>query len=123
MGHEFEATSGRVIGAAIEVHRTRGPGYLESTYPKALRVALDHRGISYLTEPLVSVSFEGEEVGRGRLDFVVEQQLVVELKAVAALHPIHFAQLRSYLKATELHSGLLLNLNAPKLEIRRMVEG
>ena len=123
MGHEFEEVSGRVIGAAIHVHRALGPGYLESTYHKALRVALEERDMFFTDQHPVSVYYQGVRVGQGRVDFLVEQQLVVELKAVHALHDVHFAQLRSYLKATGVRTGLLLNFNASKLEIRRLLEG
>jgi GxxExxY protein len=121
--YEFEELSSRVIGAAIHVHRELGPGYLESIYHRALRVALDKRGIPFLDQQPVTVHYEGLPVGQGRLDFLVEGQLVVELKSVNALHDVHFAQLRSYLKATGIRKGLLLNFNAPKLEIRRVMEG
>jgi GxxExxY protein len=112
-----------VIGAAIDVHRELGPGYVESIYHRALRIALDKRGVQFLDQQSVTVHYEGIPVGQGRLDFLVEGQLIVELKAVNALHDVHFAQLRSYLKASGLQKGLLLNFNAPKLEIRRVVEG
>jgi len=123
VGHEFEAISSRVIGAAIHVHRELGPGYLEAVYHRALSIALDMRGVSYLDQHPVTVSYEGIPVGQGRLDFLIEDQLVVELKAVNALHDVHFAQLRSYLKATGIPKGLLFNFNAPRLEIRRVLEG
>ncbi|HET7603684.1 MAG TPA: GxxExxY protein [Gemmatimonadales bacterium] len=115
--------SSRVIGAAIHVHRELGPGYLESIYHRALRVALDKRGVQFLDQQPVTVHYEGIPVGQGRLDFLVAGQLVVELKAVSVLQVVHFAQLRSYLKATGIQKGLLLNFNAPRLEIRRVLEG
>jgi GxxExxY protein len=123
VGHEFEEVSSRVLGAAIHVHRELGPGYLESIYHKALRIALNKRGIQFLDQHPVTVSYEDISVGQGRLDFLVEGQLVVELKSVNALHDVHFAQLRSYLKATGISKGLLLNFNASRLEIRRVLEG
>ena len=121
MGHEFEALSGQVIEAAISVHRELGPGFLESVYDGALAVALRHRGIPFESQKEVTVVFEDEEVGVHRLDLLVDGRIVVELKAVKALEDIHFAQLRSYLKATRLHVGLLLNFNAPTLVIKRIV--
>lgn len=121
MGFEFEALSGKIIEAAICVHRELGPGFLESVYESAMRVALRHRGIAYQPQHEVTVIFEGEEVGLHRLDLVVENQIVVELKAVKALEDIHFAQVKSYLKATRLGVGLLLNFNAPTLIIKRIV--
>jgi GxxExxY protein len=121
MGHQSEALSGEIIEAAIHVHRELGPGFLESVYESALKVALRHRGIIYDPQREVIIFFENEEVGVHRLDLIVENQIVVELKAVKALEEIHFAQVRSYLKATRLGVGLLFNFNSPKLVIQRIV--
>ncbi len=121
MDGEFDELSYRVIGAALEVHHVLGPGLLESIYHAAMRVALDHRGMSYESEVRVPVGFEGVPVGSARIDLVVERKLVVELKAVGALHDIYFAQLRSYLILMRLNVGLLLNFNASRLVIRRVV--
>jgi GxxExxY protein len=121
MGHEFEPLSGKIIEAAIEVHKALGPGFLESVYEKALTVALTHRDIRWTSQREIVIVFEGEEVGLHRLDLIVEEQIIVELKAVKALEEIHFAQLKSYLKATGLHIGLLLNFNATVLLIKRVV--
>ncbi len=121
MGHTFEVLSGRVIEAAICVHRQLGPGFLESVYESALRVALRNRGIMYQSQREVLVFYEGEEVGVHRLDLVVEDQIVVELKAVKQLEDIHFAQVRSYLKATRLEVGLLMNFNAATLLVKRIL--
>ena len=121
MGHDFEALSGRVIEAAIAVHRELGPGFLESIYESALKTALRHRGIVYESQKEVAVFFEGEEAGVHRLDLVVDGQIVVEIKAIKALEDVHFAQVRSYLKATGLHVGLLLNFSAPTLIVKRIV--
>jgi len=82
---------------------------------------LQHRGIPYERQKEIHVFFEGTDVGLQRLDLVVDGQLILELKAVNAFAEIHFAQLRSYLKATGLHIGLLLNFNAPTLVIKRVV--
>ncbi len=121
MDHEFEALSGRILEAAVEVHRALGPGFLESVYENALMVAFNHRGIRFDQQHEVRVSFEGQDVGVHRLDLLVEGQIVVEIKAVKALEDIHFAQLKSYLKATHLRIGLLLNFNAPTLVVKRVV--
>jgi GxxExxY protein len=121
MGLEFDALSSRIIEAAIAVHRELGPGFLESIYESAMKTALRHRGIVYEAQKEVTVLFEGEEAGVHRLDLMVENAVVVELKAVKALEDIHFAQVRSYLKATGLHVGLLMNFNAPRLVVKRVV--
>ena len=121
MIHQFEELSGRLIASAIEVHRALGPGFLESVYEKALSVALRHRDIPFSVQTEVRIVFEGEDVGAHRMDLIADAQIVVELKAVKALEDIHFAQLKSYLKATGLKVGLLMNFNAPTLTIKRVV--
>jgi GxxExxY protein len=121
MGHEFEELSGRILGAAVEVHKALGPGFVESIYQRAMEVAFAHRGIAFERQKEIHVYFEEEDLGIQRLDLVVEGQVILELKAVKALEDIHFAQLRSYLKATGLRTGLLLNFNSPTLVIKRVV--
>jgi GxxExxY protein len=121
MGHEFEELSGQILGVAVEVHKALGPGFLESIYQRAMEVALEHREIGFERQKEVHVYSEGVDLGIQRLDLVVAEQVIVELKAVKALEDIHFAQLRSYLKATRLRTGLLLNFNAPTLMIKRVV--
>ena len=101
----------RVIGAAIEVHRVLGPGYMESVYEEALAVEMRAAGIAFERQKPVSVSYKGHEVGQGRLDFSVAAKLVLELKAVDKLGPIHRAQMISYLKATGCRLGLVINFN------------
>ena len=121
MGHEFEALSGQILEAAISVHKALGPGFLESIYENAMKVALRHRGIAYEAQKDVTIVFEDEEVGIHRLDLLVCSEIVVELKAIKALEDIHFAQVVSYLKATGRRVGLLLNFNSPTLVIKRIV--
>jgi GxxExxY protein len=118
---DFEPLSRETIGAAIAVHKALGPGFVESIYQNALCIALSKRHIPYQTQMPVSVSFEGTEVGCHKLDLVVARQIVVELKAVKSLNEVHERQLRSYLKASTLKVGLLLNFNAAVLAIRRIV--
>jgi GxxExxY protein len=104
-----------VIGAAIEVHRHLGPGYLETVYEAALATEMGLRKIPYERQVPVAVLYKGCAVGEGRADFVVGKVLLVELKAVDRFAPIHRAQVISYLKALRLHLGLLLNFNVPAL--------
>jgi GxxExxY protein len=115
-----------VIGAAIEVHKALGPGLLESAYEACLRRELDLRGIGYEQQQPLPVEYKGERVDCGyRLDLIVEGMLVVELKSVEELLPIHEAQLLTYLRLTGIHLGLLINFNVPVLRqgIKRMVNG
>lgn len=121
MGYDFEPLSGEILSAAVEVHTELGPGFLESVYENAMRVALRHRGIVHQAQKPVTIFFRGEEVGLHRLDLTVEDQIVVEIKAVKNLEDIHFAQLKSYLKATKMRVGLLLNFQAPTLVTKRVV--
>jgi GxxExxY protein len=117
----FEELSSKVIGAALAVHRELGPGFLESVYHCAMRVSLTHRGIAFESQYPVDMTFEGVPVGRARIDLLISRQIILELKSVDQLHDIHFAQLRSYLRAAHLHLGLLLNFNSPTLTITRVI--
>jgi GxxExxY protein len=121
MGLQFEDLSAQVIGAALAVHKTLGPGFLESTYHAAMRVSLAHRGLPFESQPRFEISFESVVVACARIDLIVRREIVVELKAVDRLRDLHFAQLKSYLRATRLRVGLLFNFNAPTLTIKRMV--
>ncbi len=121
MGHEFEALSGKILEAAVAVHKTLGPGFLESIYQKSMEVALRHRGIPFDAQKEIHIIFEKEDVGLHKLDLIVAGEIIVELKAVKDLEDIHYAQVKSYLKATGRHVGLLLNFNATTLLTKRIV--
>jgi GxxExxY protein len=119
----MHSLTGEVIGAAIEVHRELGPGYLESVYEAALAVEMQLRRISFTRQHVIPLAYKGHAIGEGRLDFFVQQQLIVELKAVDALVPVHTAQVISYLRAMRTRLGLLINFNVPVLKsgIRRII--
>ncbi|MDQ2867851.1 MAG: GxxExxY protein [Verrucomicrobiota bacterium] len=110
----------KVIGAAIHVHRELGPGFLESIYEEALGVELRHLGLAFERQKPVPVFYRGQPVGEHRVDLLIEKSLVIELKAIANLEAIHFAVLRSYLKALGLEDALLLNFASTKLTVRRV---
>ena len=118
---DFDTLSSRVLGAAIEVHRALGAGYQESGYANALSVALAARGIPHSREHEVDLYFRGVHIGKHRLDLLVDDTIVVELKAVEKVLELHKAQTRAYLKSTNKAVGLLLNFEAPVLEIKRLV--
>ena len=120
---ELDEWAHNVVGAALEVHRTLGPGFHESIYENALCAELVSRTIPFRRQVPVVVRYKGKVVGRSQLDVLVGERLVVELKAVEALAPIHGVQLRSYLKAIGLMVGLLINFNMPLLQqgIRRII--
>jgi GxxExxY protein len=111
----FNRITNDVIGAVIAVHRTLGPGYAESVYQKALEIEFRKRRIFFERELEFPVLYDGQEVGTGRVDFLVEQTVVVELKAVAELAPIHTSQIISYLKASKKSLAIIINFNSRKL--------
>jgi GxxExxY protein len=122
-GPHLDRLAEAVIGAAIEVHRQLGPGYLEKVYEEALVIEFNLRNIPFERQKQIGVQYKGHIVGDSFLDFLVDGLLVVELKAVEGLGPIHKAQVISYLKATGFHLGLLLNFNVPVLKsgIQRII--
>ena len=118
--------SGQVVDAALEVHRTLGPGLLESIYEAALAHELRSRGFQVEAQVPVAVIYKGVELDIGfRLDLLVEDCVVVELKSVARVEPVHSKQLLTYLKLSEKHLGLLINFNEPLLKngLTRLVNG
>jgi len=110
----------RIIGAAIDVHRELGPGFLEAIYEEALCVALADADIPFKRQLVVPIRFRRREVGEHRLDLLVHDEVVVELKAITTLSDIHFATLRSYLKATNRDVGLQLNFASNTLTVKRV---
>jgi len=119
--HPFEGLSRKIIGAAIEVHAALGPGFLETIYEEAFKLELTEQGLNYECQKEIKIEYLGTQIGTHRLDLVVENQVVVELKAVREITDIHFAQIRSYLRATDLKVGLIPNFAKPTLEIKRVV--
>lgn len=120
---EIETLTERVIGCAIEVHRTLGPGLLEAVYRECLAAELIGSGLHFESERHVPIEYKGRRMRSAlRIDVLVEACIVVELKAVDALHPIHQAQVITYLKLTGFPAGLLMNFNAVTLRagLRRL---
>ena len=114
----------QIIGAAIEVHRALGPGLLESVYEACMRVELSLRRLPFEHQKPVGLEYKGHPVGTElKLDLLVAELVVVELKSVALLLPVHEAQLLTYLKLTQCPVGLLINFNVPVLKhgIKRML--
>jgi GxxExxY protein len=107
--------TGRIIGAAIEVHRTLGPGLLESIYEQALGVEFDLQGISYQRQVEVDVIYKGKVIKGQRIDILVDNEVVVEIKSLSKLPEVSTAQTLSYLKATGLKRGLIFNFGAKVL--------
>jgi GxxExxY protein len=124
MKEKLNGITEQIIAAAIEVHRALGPGLLESAYEACLAFELAERGLGVERQKGLPVTYRGVTVDCGyRIDLLVESAVVVELKAVERLEPIHEAQLLSYLKLSECKVGLLINFNVRMLKdgLRRMV--
>jgi GxxExxY protein len=109
-----------IIAAAITVHRQLGPGFLESVYEQALAVEFALRGIAFVRQHAIPLFYRDHQIGEHRLDFIVEGKIVVELKAVEALEKVHFAIVRSYLKAAGLSDGLILNFSSMPVTVKRV---
>ncbi len=109
----------RIISDALRVHRDLGPGFLENIYEEALAVEFALSGIQFIRQKAIPLFYKDHQIGEHRLDFLVEGKIIVELKAISALEDIHFAVGRSYLKATHLEDGLLLNFATAPLTIKR----
>ena len=111
----------KVIGAAIEVHRCLGPGLGEGLYEDAFAIELTVQGFRFERQRAVVLEYRGQPLRPQRIDLIVEQQIVIEIKAVERLHPVHRAQLISYLRATGLRIGLLLNFDEPVICVKRVI--
>lgn len=118
---EHKNLTDKIIGAAIAVHKKLGPGFIESIYENALVIELQKIGLKVLQQVETPVKYDGEEVGRHRLDLFIEDTIVVELKAIKNIEAIHFAIVRSYLRATNQKHGLLLNFAKTTLEVKRVI--
>lgn len=115
-----KALTDRIIAAAIRVHRELGPGFLEAMYEEALAIEFAGAAIRFERQKLLPVLYREHLVGEHRLDFLIEQKVILELKAISALEDIHFAIARSYLKAANLDDALLLNFASARLTVKRV---
>ena len=108
--------TGMILAAAIEVHRVLGPGLLESIYVECLEHELTSRGLRFVRQLTVPITYKGTRLGSSyRVDVIVEDRVIVEVKSVEALAPIHKAQVLTYLRLTGMPAGLLINFNVPRL--------
>jgi GxxExxY protein len=117
---KHEEITGVVIGCAFEVLNELGAGFLESVYQKAVVLALRQRGVTVVNRPPIDVIFRGQCVGEFYADLLVEDKVIVELKAVRSITVEHQAQIINYLNASGIEVGLLINFGRPKLEYRRL---
>ncbi len=118
----YEELSYSTLGAALEVHRTLGPGFLEVVYQKALAHELFLRHIPFEQQVPVRISYKETEIGEYRADFVIADKIILEIKAVSALNSAHESQAHHYLAATGLRLAILLNFGARSLMIKRVIK-
>src|SRR5713101_3490297 len=115
-----KALTDRIIAAAIRVHKELGPGFLEAMYEEALAIEFAAAAISFERQKLLPVFYREHLIGEHRLDFLVEQEVILELKAISALEDVHFGIVRSYLKAANLSDALLFNFASTRLTVKRV---
>ncbi len=121
---EFDSLSNKIIGCIIEVHKNLGPGLLESAYESCLAYELNAEGLKFETQKEIPIDYKGVKLDAGyRIDIIVEDNVIVELKSVENILPIHEAQILTYMKLAEVKVGLLVNFNVLKVKdgIKRFV--
>lgn len=116
----YKDTTEKVIGAAMEVHSSLGNGFQELIYQRALAIELSTRGVHFEQEKELPILYKGERIGTRRVDFFVENKIMVELKAVIRLEDVHLAQAMNYLEAYAMEVGLLINFGSKSLEFKRV---
>lgn len=123
LSDELESLVTRTIGCCVAVHRELGPGLLETIYARAVRIELTASGLCFEAEHVVPVTYRGVFLCHQRLDLIVERQVVLELKAVERLGPVHRAQVLNYLRTAGLRIGLLVNFNVAVIQdgLRRVI--
>ena len=118
---KYEELTGKIIGCSMEVHNRIGNGFQEVIYQRALEIEMNRASISFRRELEMPIFYRDEQIGTRRVDFLVEEQICVELKAIIQLEDVHLAQALNYLEAFNLEIGLLLNFGSKKLQFKRIV--
>jgi GxxExxY protein len=121
--YKYSSLTGNIIGCAMRVHSALGNGFQELIYQRALEIEMRNSGLDYSREQEMSVHYKNYEIGTRRVDFLVEDVIVVELKALTKLEDVHLAQAINYLEAFNLEIGLLLNFGAKSLQQKRVING
>jgi len=112
--------TGKIIGCAMRVHTTLGNGFQEVIYQRCLAIEMSKASLAYARELAMSIFYDGIDVGTRRVDFLVENKIMVELKALTQLEPVHLTQALNYLEAYKLETGLLINFGASSLQVKRI---
>ncbi len=119
--YKYSDITGKIIGCAMEVHKVLGCGFQEVVYQRALEIEMNRAGINSVREFEMDIFYKNEKVGNRRVDFLVEQKICVEIKAVSALDDINLAQGKNYLEAYNLEIGLLINFGSKSLQFKRLI--
>jgi GxxExxY protein len=119
--YKYSDITRKIIGTAMRVHSTLGNGFQEVIYQRALAIEMTKQGLSFQREMEMPIFYDGQDIGTRRVDFFVEDKIMVELKAVTKLEDVHLAQAINYLEAYDMEVGLLLNFGAKSLEFHRLV--
>jgi len=112
--------TGKIIGCAMEVHRTLGPGFQEYVYQRALEIEFEDNKLKFVREYSMPVYYQSRQIGERRVDFFVEEKIMVEIKAIIQLENVHLAQAKNYLEAYNLQVGLLINFGSVSLQFKRI---
>jgi GxxExxY protein len=120
-GLQHETLTEEIIGCAIEVHKKLGPGFLESIYENAFIIELQKQNLQVERQREVVIKYDGVEIGRHRLDLIIDDTIVVELKAIKNVEDVHFAIVKSYLKALGKEHGLIINFSKKVIEVKRVI--
>lgn len=116
----INALTHKVIGCAMEVHKTLGNGFQEVIYQRALAIEFDYQGLSFEREKEMPLTYRGQDIGTRRVDFFIEKQIMVEIKAIEQLLPVHKTQAINYCEAYNMADGLLINFGAMSLDFKRV---
>lgn len=119
--YKYSGLTGKIIGCAMEVHKILGNGFQEVIYQRALAMEMDLQNVSFSREYEMPIFYKGGQIGTRRVDFLVEEKISVEIKAITKLEDVHLAQAINYLEAYNLEIGLLINFGAKSLEFKRLI--
>jgi GxxExxY protein len=119
--YKHKDLTAKVIGCAMEVHRTLGVGFLEVVYARALALELESSGVGFLREQEMPIIYKDKKIGERRVDFVVEGKIMLEIKAVSELENLHLVQAKNYLEAANFEVGLLINFGSKSLQFKRLL--
>lgn len=119
--YKYSDLTGKIIGAAMEVHKILGNGFQEVIYQRALAIESDNQNLSFVREQEMQIEYKCQEIGLRRVDFFVEKKVMVEIKALIQLEDVHLAQAINYLEAYNLEIGLLINFGSKSLQFKRLM--